>query len=162
MLMQSFLELLHLSHLCRIFLLIDLLWCICRLPVIGLTCLFACFLHIFQAEVDIEISFLLPEAVINKIHEIWGLKGGRDHGGTASRLITRPLLAGMLVQVGVIVMLEETFRAQIFFIEVTITLVWLSVEFVLFCYIEVIQIILSLFQHLSYGIITEILYLGNL
>lgn len=72
------------------------------------------------------------------------------------------LLAGMLVRIGVIDMFEETFGAQIFFIEVAITLIWLSVEFALFCYIEVIQIILSLFQHLSYGIITEILYSAKL
>lgn len=125
---------------------------------IALTRIFACFLHIFQAEVDIEISFFLPEAVVFKIHEIWGLKSRRDHGGTTSRLIMWLLLAGMLVNIGVIDMLEETFGAQIFFIEVAITLIWFSVEFALFCYIEVIQIVISLFQHLSYGIITEILY----
>lgn len=149
MFLQSFLELFHLSHLGHIFLLIDLLSRLCGLAMIGLACIFACFLHILQAEVDIEITFLLPEAVIFEIHEIWGLKGRRDHGRTASRLFMCLLLAGMLVQVGVIDMLEETFRAQIFFIEVAITLIWLSVEFALFCYIEVIQIVLSLFQHLS-------------
>lgn len=51
---------------------------------IALTRIFACFLHIFETEVDIEISFFLSEAVIFKIDKIWGLKGRRDHGRTAS------------------------------------------------------------------------------
>ena len=71
MLLQSFFELFYLSHLCHIFLLIDLLYRLCGLSLIGLAGFFACFLHIFQAEVDIEISFLLLEAVIFEIHEIW-------------------------------------------------------------------------------------------
>lgn len=73
---------------------------------IAFTRIFTCFLHIFEAEVDIEICFFLPEAVIFKVDEIWGLKGGRDHGRTASWLIMGLLLAGMLVQIGVIDMLE--------------------------------------------------------